>query len=159
MEKPLVNKKLKLEKYPGKGGWTYARIPGVKPDPQNHFGWVRVKGFIDDHAINSYNLAPMGNGSLFLPVKKAIRKIIKKEAGDWVKVVLYRDNDPVHIPGELLECLRDEPEAHKTFHKLSETAKKQYIDWIYSAKTEKTRVERLAETVNRLLRGLLLSNT
>jgi hypothetical protein len=25
--KPLVNKKYKLEKFHGKGGWTFARIP------------------------------------------------------------------------------------------------------------------------------------
>ena len=156
MEKPLINKRLKLEKFPGKSGWTYARVPGVKPNKNNHFGWVRVKGFIDDYAFSSYNLAPMGNNVLFLPVKAAIRKIIKKEAGDWVKVVLYPDNDPVHIPGELLECLRDEPLAHKKFHKLTESAKKQYIDWIYEAKTEKTRVERIAELIDRLLRGSLI---
>jgi len=28
-EKPLVNRKYLLEKYPGKGGWTYAAIPEV----------------------------------------------------------------------------------------------------------------------------------
>jgi hypothetical protein len=27
--KPLVNKKYKLEKFQGKGGWTYARIPQI----------------------------------------------------------------------------------------------------------------------------------
>jgi hypothetical protein len=27
MEKPLVNKEYLLEKFPGKGGWTYAAIP------------------------------------------------------------------------------------------------------------------------------------
>jgi hypothetical protein len=32
MEKPLVNKKYKLQKFPGKGGWTYAMIPEIPQD-------------------------------------------------------------------------------------------------------------------------------
>lgn len=45
--KPLVNKKYLLEKYPGKGGWTYAVIPEVLQNKKAPFGWVKVKGTID----------------------------------------------------------------------------------------------------------------
>ena len=85
MEKPIVNKRVKLEKFEGKGGWTYARLPEVKPG-KSWFNWVKVKGCIDDYEIKAYNLMPIGNGQLFLPVKKEIRKKIKKEAGDEVSV-------------------------------------------------------------------------
>ena len=86
--KPLVNKKYLLEKYPGKGGWTYARIPEILQDKNTPFGWVKVMGSIDGYEIKNYHLMPMGNGQLFLPVKAAIRKKIGKETGDWVQVVL-----------------------------------------------------------------------
>lgn len=154
MEKPLVNKKYKLERFPGKGGWTYTVIKEIPPDKKAHFGWVKVKGFIDDYELKSYNLMPMGNGKLFLPVRAEIRKKIKKKDGDWVKVVLFADNDPLHIPEDLLQCLRDEPKAHEIFHNLKEGEKKYYIDWINSAKKEETRAERMAKTIDRLLRGL-----
>lgn len=154
MEKPLVNKKYKLAKWPGKGGWTYTIISGIPPELKGKMGMVRVKGLIDDYEISQYNLFPLKDGNFFLPVKAAIRKVIRKEAGDTVKVVLFADNDPLTIPDELLQCLRDEPAAHKTFYSFSVSEQKQYIDWIYSAKQEETRVARIATTIDRLLRGL-----
>ncbi|MEY3398621.1 MAG: hypothetical protein RL220_1215, partial [Bacteroidota bacterium] len=79
----LVDKAYRLEKFPGKGGWTYARIPEILQDKHSPFGWVRVKGSIDDVEFSSYHLMPMGNGQLFLPVKADIRKKIGKKEGDW----------------------------------------------------------------------------
>lgn len=152
--KPLVNKKYKLEKFQGKGGWTYARIPEIVQDKSAPFGWVKVKGSIDGYEIKSYHLMPMGNEQLFLPVKAAIRKKISKEVGDWVQVVLYPDNDPVEVPAELLQCLEDEPAALKFFNTLSDSEKKYYTEWIYTAKKEETRISRMATTINRLANRL-----
>lgn len=154
MEKPLVNKKYKLQKMPGKGGWTYIVIKEITPEQRSKRGMVQVKGFIDDYELKTYNLMPMANGCMFMPVKADIRKKIKKGEGDYAKLVLYADNDPLDIPTELLDCLRDEPAAHKTFYAFPESEQKQYIDWIYSAKKEETRIERIADAINRLTRGL-----
>lgn len=152
--KPLVNKKYLLEKYPGKGGWTYARIPEILQDKNTPFGWVKVMGSIDGYEIKNYHLMPMGNGQLFLPVKAAIRKKIGKETGDWVQVVLYPDNEPFEVPAELLQCLEDEPIALKYFNTLSDSEKKYYTEWIYSAKKEDTKISRLATAIGRLANGL-----
>lgn len=152
--KPLTDKKYKLEKYPGKGGWTYAQIPGIPKNEKARFGFVRVKGTIDGYEINKYNLMPMSNGNMFLPVKAEIRKKIGKQEGDWVHIILYTDNDPLIIPEELLLCLEDEPTALKFFNSLTQSQQKYYTDWIYSAKKEEIKIERLATTVNRLLNGL-----
>ena len=80
MEKPLIDNEYLLEKFSGKGGWTYAAIPEIKPDKHAYFGWVRVRGSIDGYEIRAYHLMPMGNGKLFLPVKADIRKKIGKKA-------------------------------------------------------------------------------
>jgi len=153
MDRPLVNKKYLLEKFPGKGGWTFARIPEIKQDKKAHFGWVKVRGTIDGFEIRKYYLMPMGNGTLFLPVKAEIRKKIKKTEGDYVHVILYLDTEPLEIPEEMLLCLQDEPQALKFFNSLSESEQKYYIQWIYSAKKEETKIERLAKTINRLLQS------
>ena len=55
----------------------------------------------------------MGNGQMFLPVRVEIRKKIKKEAGDWVHIILYPDNEPLVTPEEMWLCLEDEPKAMK----------------------------------------------
>jgi hypothetical protein len=154
MEKPLVNRKYKLQKMPGKGGWTFIVIKEITCYMRGKQGLVKVNGFIDSYELKTFNLMPMANGCMFMPVRAEIRKHIKKGEGDPVKLVLYADNDPLHIPPELLECLRDEPAAHEAFYAFGESEQKQYIDWIYSAKKEETRVERMAVAINRLTRGL-----
>ena len=144
----LVNTTVKLEKFPGKGGWTYAALPSVKSSNHNYFGWVRVKGFIDDYELKQYHLMPIGNGKLFLPVKAAIRNKIKKQEGDSVKVRLYQDESTIEVPIELMECLRDEPEALKNFEQQNDSNKKQWIDYIQQVKTDERRIERIATVIN-----------
>ncbi len=95
----------------------------------------------------------MGNGRLFLPIKAAIRKQIGKQAGDFVNVVLFKDSAPLEIPDELVMCLSDEPTAYEKFKQLTEGEQKAFIDWIYSAKTDETKVNRIATTINNLLNG------
>ena len=95
---------------------------------------------------------PMGNGKLFLPLKAAVRKKIKKEAGDYVKVTLYKDDSAIEIPKELELCLKDEPQAYESFIILSKGEQKAYIDWIYSAKKDQTKVERIAATINKIIK-------
>jgi hypothetical protein len=154
MEKPLVDKICQLKKIEGKGGWTYTEIPEVLQDKKAPFGWVQVRGTIDNFEIKQYKLMPMGNGQLFLPVKSEIRKKIKKEAGDWVQVILYPDNSPVEIPDEFLVCLMDAPDAYRFFQNLTDSNKKYYIDWILESKTLETKVNRMAKAIERLEKGL-----
>lgn len=151
-EQPLVDKEYLLEKSPGESGWTYAIIPEILPDPNAPFSWVKVRGSIDGYEIKKYHLMPSGKGSLLLAVKAEIRKKIKKQVGDYVHVILYPDNEPLEIPGEFLLCLQDDSEALQFFNSLNEDEKHSYIKWIYSAKTEQTRVERMAKTLTRLSR-------
>ena len=85
-----------------------------------------------------------------------IRKKIGKQQGDMVHVILFPDNEPLEVPDEMLACLQDEPSALKFFRSLSESEQKFYIDWVYSAKKEETKIDRLAKCINRLQKGLKL---
>jgi len=156
-DKPLVDKLYQLQKYPGKGGWTYAIIPEIAKNQRAHFGWVRVKGFIDDFELKNYRLMPLGNGQMFLPVRAEIRKKIGKAAGDDVHVILFPDNEPLEIPDELLACLRDEPSAHNRFLQFSESEQKEYIDWIYGSKKKETQVARIVKAIDSINKGKRLS--
>ena len=152
-QKPLVNDNFLLERFPGKGGWTYTQLPGIPRNKNVPFGFVRVRGTIDGVEIKGYNMMPMKNGNLFLPIKAALRKVIRKEKGDYVHVILYADNLPTELPEELKLCLEDEPAAYKAFQACTESEKKAFIDWIYSAKTEQTKADRIAEMIRKLLTG------
>ncbi|MCG8581755.1 MAG: DUF1905 domain-containing protein, partial [Bacteroidales bacterium] len=100
----LVNKNYLLQKFEGKGGWTYAEIPEVAPDKHSWFNWIKVHGFIDECEIKHARLMPIGNGNMMLPVKAAIRKAIGKQAGDTVRIILFPDNLPTDIPQEIIDC-------------------------------------------------------
>ncbi|PKV67245.1 DUF1905 domain-containing protein [Pontibacter ramchanderi] len=153
MPHPLTNKLYLLEKFPGNGGWTYAAIPEILPDKHAYFNLVRVRGSIDGFQIKGFNLMPKGDGQLFLPVKAEIRKKIKKEAGDWVQVTLYADNTPQEASEELLLCLQDEPAAYQNFLKCTDSEQKAIVDWIYTAKNDEIKVERIVQTIQKLLRN------
>ncbi len=149
-EKALVNQVYLLEKFPGKGGWTFARLPEILPDKNAPFGWVSVFGTIDNIAIKGYHLMPMGNGQLFLPIKAAIRKQLGKSSGDKVHVILYRDNLPTEIPEELMQCFQDEPGSYEAFKNLTESEKKANIENIYTAKSQITKANRILALMKRL---------
>ena len=152
MDKPLLDKEYTLQKIPGKGGWTYVEIPEILQKEDTPFRWLKVKGFIDTFEITGYSLMPMGNKKLFLPVKAEIRKKIGKQEGDTVHVILYEDKLPQEVPEELMECLQAEG-IYEKFKTLSQSDQKYFINWIYSAKKDETKVERIAKTIDKVLSG------
>lgn len=156
-EKPLVNKKYLLQKFEGKGGWTYAQIPEILQDKHAHFGWVRVKGTIDNYEIKNYNLMPMGNGKLFLPVKAEIRKKINKQAGDYVQVTLFADNLPTELTEELRLCMLDVDGVLEKFLSFTKAQQKACISWIYAAKTEEVKISRINKTIASVINGQKLA--
>jgi len=151
-QKPLVDKDYLLVKVGDKYAWTFAEIPEI-PMPKTSFGMMKVKGKIDDYEFSGTNLMPMGNGNLGLAIKAAIRKKIKKEAGDTVHITLYEDKTPLIIPEELLLCMEDEEGVSEKFESYTDGQKKAFIDWINAAKTEQTQAERIARTITMVQKG------
>ena len=151
---PDVDKIAVMKKFPGKGGWTYVEIPEIPQDKKSPFGWVRVNLSIDGFEMKKYKLMPMGNGHLFLPVKAEIRKKIKKEAGDSVHVIVEIDRSTLETPQEILECFENEPKSTFEFYNsLNQDEQKVYLDWIYDAKTEETKANRIVEMMDKLAAG------
>ena len=98
----------------------------------------------DNFELKNYKLMPMGNDALFLPVKAAIRKKIGKEAGDMVRVKIYIDEGHFETPEEIQLCLDNESKiVQKNFSRLTEGEQKTWIDWIYEAKKDETKVDRI----------------
>jgi hypothetical protein len=152
-EKALIEGEFLMEKMPGKGGWTYVRLPGVSSDYRGKFGTVKASGTIDDYELVSYGLMPIRDGGLFLPIKAEIRKKIGKKEGDRVLVILYADVEsrPMATPADLLLCLEDEPEAYQTYQSYTDAERKAFLDWIGSASQDELRVQRIVQAIEMLL--------
>jgi hypothetical protein len=143
----LIDGDFFLEKFPGKGGWTFIRLPLSGLGSKNYFGMFKVSGKIDSHTFESKNLMPYGDGTLFLPVSKEIRKKILKESGSKVHLQLFRNEFPNQVPDELRSCLLDYPGKLAIFLALPIPEQKLWLEAIYSAQTE----EKKAEQIVRLL--------
>jgi len=68
-----------------------------------------------------------------------------KDNGQWEAA--SRREDISNLPEDLVQALAENPTAQANFEKLSPSAKKQFLSYLFSAKTEKTRQKRLQETV------------
>ncbi len=149
MKTPLVQRHYRLEKFAGKGGWTFALIPEVPPDPHAWFGWISVKGRIDDVELPRCKLMPKGNGQLFLPVNTAMRKKLKKQAGDEVLITLYRDDEPPVLPQEILDCFELEPpEVYARYLSLSADEQHALLKPVLEARqsgTKEARIRRMLD--------------
>jgi hypothetical protein len=139
-----------------KTGWTYIVVPDkiakkLNPGVKKSY---RVKGKLDDHAIEKTALIPMGKGDFILPVNAAMRKATGKRFGASIKVQLDLDDSPILPPAELLECLQDEPEALKHFNSLPQGHRNYFTKWIESAKTEPTKTKRIAMVIKTMVRKM-----
>ncbi|HQW93413.1 MAG TPA: YdeI/OmpD-associated family protein [Ferruginibacter sp.] len=147
---------LKFNKQGEKTSWTYIIVPGkiankLNPGVKKSY---RVKGKLDDLAIEKTALIPMGKGDFILPFNAAMRKGTGKRLGATIKVQLEPDDSPILAPPELLECLEDEPEALKYFNALPQGHRNYFTKWIDSAKTEPTKTKRIALVVKTMVRKM-----
>ena len=156
-EQVLIDGNFTMQRFQGKGGWTYVAVPDIPAAGKKPFNWRRVRGFIDDYEFKQYHLMSMKNGGLFLPVKSEIRKMIGKQEGDTVKIILYEDKSQLEIPADILQCLEDEPVAHKKFIALAEGYQKEFISWINSSKREETKAARIVRMITLIQQGKTLS--
>ena len=118
-------------------------------------GQVKVKAIFDGYEYRG-SIANMGTGNHILIIKKDIREAIGKEPGDKVKVELEKDTAErtFEMPEELQQLLNENAKLKSFYESLSFTNRKEYAQWIGSAKRQKTKDKRLEETKHRLTDGI-----
>ncbi len=135
-----------------KTGWTYIEIPPdlvqqLKPGNKKEF---KVKGKLDKHTINRLSVLPIGGGTFILPLNANLRKAIAKNKGAMLQVSLQEDKSEFVFNPDFMECLADDPAAKTFFESLTGSHQRYFSKWIDSAKTEPTKVKRIAMAVNAL---------
>ena len=100
------------------------------------------------------SIVNMGAGPC-IGILKAIREQLGKQPGDTVHVKLWKDDEPriVEIPEDLQVALDTAPQIREIFELLSYSRKREYVQWITSAKKEETRKARVEKTLIKLGEG------
>jgi hypothetical protein len=112
-----------------------------------------VRVTINDHTYRS-TVASMG-GAFMLPVSAEIRELAGVAAGDEVDVDVELDTEPrqVTVPSDLANALSSDADARRFFDGLSYSNQRRVVMPIEGARTEETRLRRLAKAVSSLREG------
>jgi uncharacterized protein YdeI (YjbR/CyaY-like superfamily) len=111
--------------------------------------------------LSRFNLAPCGSAAVneiwtAIRVKPAASQkksgvgnaeIAKNEYGNYIDVA----TKTVTLPEDVKEALSKYPQALTYYEQLAYSHKKEYVLWILTAKQEKTRTDRIAKMVDKLL--------
>ncbi len=123
------------------GEWTMA-VATIDTRKIFGKGHIRVKGSINGAPIKGVSLMPRKEGNHCIAVKKSIRKVIRKEAGDLVEIILEIDTDELEIPLELQAAFEASPEAKEMFDSFSFANRKYFVEHITEAKNQSTKERR-----------------
>jgi hypothetical protein len=134
-----------------KTGWTYIEVPVDIAQTLNSGNKksFRVKGLLDKFRFSGIALLPMGEGNFIMALNADIRRAIRKSEGAMLQVKLEVDHEySLEPPAELIECLNDDPDALDFYNSLARSHRDYFLKWIFSAKTEITRNNRIVQMVN-----------
>lgn len=146
----MIQLKTCIQRFSKKGektSWSYIEIPPdvaeqLNPGVRKSY---RIKGKIDAFEFSGLNVLPMGEGHFILPINAGMRRSIRKKAGDNILVQLEFDPSEYKINTELLEALESDPNASSFFNSLTRSHQNYFSKWIESAKTQKTRFDRISD--------------
>jgi hypothetical protein len=146
---PLKFKAQLVGRGPG-GAWTYLQIPFSVPEVFGRKGQIPVRATINGFTFRN-SLMPRA-GVHILGVGKDILAGAGAETGDTVQVELAFDDAPrtVTVPADLQAALAKSPAQAHAFAALSYSHKKEYADWIESAKKPETRLKRIEKALDLL---------
>ncbi len=112
---------------------------------------VRVCGTID--GVPYRGSIALHDGSYYMSVNRKMRDVIHKTSGDMLHVVMDVDTEPriVEVPEDLLWALDANANAKAVFDKFGYSHRKEYVNWIESARRADKRAQRVQEALRRMV--------
>lgn len=114
----------------------------MKHEKHNELTWLALISFDDTWSTFALRLKTSAD-------KKKESKPAVREIFNWVNP----QTKEVRLPDDLTAAFKKNKKAGDLFNALSFTNKKEYIEWIVTAKQEKTRTERVNGTIERLIKA------
>ncbi len=130
------------------GAWTFLEIPFSVEKEFGTKARVAVTGTMNGFAFQN-SLMPNGDGTHAMMVSKALQDGANAVAGDivTVEIAVDRSERVVDVPPELKKALSTNKAAAAAFEALSYSHRKEYAEWITSAKRQETRVSRAEKSI------------
>lgn len=135
--------------------WTFLKLPKEASGKLSSRGMVSVEGTINGSAFQA-TLEPDGQGGHWLKVEKELREAVRAEAGDILTLAIAPvevEPEP-KVPPELRSALAAaSAKARETWSGITTLARRDWIQWITSAKQETTRRKRIESACDMLAKG------
>lgn len=115
-------------------------------------GQIKVKAYFDGFEYRG-SLVKMGHPCHIIGLNKKVRDAIAKGPGDTVDVLIIEDIEErvVEVPADFEAALNKNETTKGIFEKMSFTHRREYVEWIISAKKSDTRENRINKVIEMLL--------
>jgi uncharacterized protein YdeI (YjbR/CyaY-like superfamily) len=135
-------------------GWIDSQTRRVDDDRlMQWFSPRRKRGLWS--ALNKERIERLVKGGLMTEIGQTTIDTAKAD-GSWFQT---DEVDALIVPPDLKAALDADPQAEAAYRALNDSAKRQYLWWIVSAKRPATRANRIEETIRRLAAGETLGAT
>lgn len=135
--------------------WTFLTLPPEASDKLPSRGMTSVEGTFNGVAFQA-TLEPDGKGGHWLKVDRKLREAAGAEVGDVISLEIApvaEEPEPT-VPADLRKALAAaHPKARAVWADITPVARRDWIQWIESAKQEKTRLKRIESGCDMLAKG------
>jgi hypothetical protein len=136
-------------------GWTFLILPKNASAKLPSRGMTAIEGNINGFPFQAV-LEPDGKKSHWLKVDRKLSKAARAEAGDVVTLEIApatKEPEP-DVPADLRKALTTAaPKARKLWSDITPNARRDWIQWITSARQEETRARRIKNACSMLASG------
>ena len=139
---------------PKNASWTFLILPADASAKLPTRGMTTVAGTLEGHRFQA-TLEPDGQGSHWLKVSRAMRRAADASVGDTValEIMAASEAPEPRVPADLRKALAAAPDARTQWSGLTPAARRDWVQWITSAKKTETRERRVANTCDMLASG------
>jgi hypothetical protein len=155
--KPTIRCRAKLQRpaEPGPGGdWSFLILPKNASARLPARGMTTVEGTINGAAFLA-TLEPDGQRSHWLKVDRKLARAANATAGEMVRLEFAPSSNvpEPELPADFEKALTANPDARPVWTDITPIARRDWIQWIVSAKRPETRQRRIANACSMLASG------
>lgn len=134
--------------------WSFLLLPAAASAKLPSRGMVAVQGTMNGHPFHA-TLEPDGKKCHWLKVDRKLQDAARAAVGDAVTLELVpaTEEPEPEVPADLRKALAEAPKARALWDDITPVARRDWIQWITSAKKQETRTRRVEGACDMLAKG------